>query len=618
VARPPWQQRFHAVRYSLPAWARHAPERLAYTTNASGVRQLWSWDRSTGVHTPLTVKPTGVSWGVPTPSGDHVVWFNDTAGDEIGRFVVTAFAGGDSVPLAPELDPGWAAGCSLRRERSAVGRANAHGFCIAIVEDGRCRIIVDRARPVAVAGLSADAELLALSHTEHGDVLHPVVEIVDPDGHGVADVFDGPGNTIRAAGWSPVRGDARLALVVEHRGRREAEVWDVRGGRRTRCNTDLPGEIDIEDWWPDGSALLLAHEHLGHRSLARYDLATGRLEEIALGTGTVSDARVRPDGALWYVFESSSQPPAVRSRSGSRDTLLLTPPGDPAPPGAAYRSLHYPNGDGDQVHAFVAIPAGDPPYPLFVDVHGGPHWHASETFDPFVQAWVDHGFAVLIPNYRGSTGYGKRWHDALEGDPGRPELIDIRAGRDHLVSEGIADPDRVVLGGGSWGGYLTLQGIGTQPGAWSAAVAVVPVADYLSAYEDESPGLQEFDRGLFGGTPDERADLFRERSPITYVEHVRAPVLIITGANDTRCPKRQVDNYVAALDAHGVPHHYDVYEAGHGSMAVAENVRQQALAMDFVAEHLGTTPAQRSGEHVRSRPDTTAEVSLSPLRTSRT
>jgi dipeptidyl aminopeptidase/acylaminoacyl peptidase len=283
----------------------------------------------------------------------------------------------------------------------------------------------------------------------------------------------------------------------------------------------------------------------------------------------------------------------VRCRCDTGDTPILSPPGEPAPEGTAYRSLHYPNGEGDQVHAFLARPQGPAPYPLYVDVHGGPHWHAGETFDPFVQAWVDHGFAVLIPNYRGSTGYGKRWQDALEGDPGRPELVDVLAGRDHLVETGIADADRIVLGGGSWGGYLTLQGIGTQPDAWSAAVAVVPVADYLAAYEDESPGLQEFDRGLFGGTPGEREALFRERSPITYADRVRAPVLIITGANDTRCPKRQVDNYVAALRACGVPHHYDVYEAGHGSMAITENVRQQALSLDFVAEHLGTRPALR-------------------------
>jgi dipeptidyl aminopeptidase/acylaminoacyl peptidase len=161
------------------------------------------------------------------------------------------------------------------------------------------------------------------------------------------------------------------------------------------------------------------------------------------------------------------------------------------------------------------------------------------------------------------------------------------------VREGVADPRGVVLTGGSWGGYLTLQGIGTIPDAWSAAIAVVPVADYEAAFEDESPSLQEFDTALFGGTPQECGDLYRERSPLTHVHRVRVPVLIITGANDTRCPQRQVDNYVAALQRHGLPHVYDVFEAGHGSMAIAENVRQQALALDFVARHLGTPPAQR-------------------------
>ncbi|HSK91667.1 MAG TPA: prolyl oligopeptidase family serine peptidase [Euzebyales bacterium] len=574
-------------------WARHAHQRLAYTTNASGIRQLWSWDRATGRHTQLTDKPTGVSWGVPTPDGDRVVWFNDTAGDEVGRFVASDFAGGSDVPLAAGVPPGWAAGCSLRRERSALGRADGDGFAITIVEDGRDRTIIQRVRPVSVAGLSADATLLALSHTEHGDVLHPTVEVVDPDGGPVAAVTDGAGNTITAAGWSPVRGDARLALIVEHGGRRQAEVWDVRTGTRTPCHTDLPGEVDVEDWWPDGSALLLAHEHEGRRTLLRHDLEIGRAAPVELGAGTVGAASVRPDGALWYSFESSSHPPSVRSRCADRDTVLLTPPGDPAPAGTAYRSVHYANGDGDQVHAFLAEPSGGAPYPLVVEAHGGPHWHVSESFDPFVQAWVDHGFAVLMPNYRGSTGYGKRWHDALEGDPGRPELVDLLAGRDHLVAAGVADPDRVVLTGGSWGGYLTLLGVGTQPAAWSAAVAIVPVADYVAAYEDESPGLQEFDRGLFGGTPAERGELFRERSPITYAAQVRAPVLIITGANDTRCPRRQVDNYVNALREHGVAHHYDVYEAGHGSMAIAENIRQQQLALDFVADHLGTPPAAR-------------------------
>ena len=590
---PPWQQRFHAVRCSLPTWARHAPHRTAYTTNRSGVRQLWSWDLRTDRHLPLTDKPTGVAWGVLMPDGNGVAWFDDDAGNEVGRFVVTPFAGGTSMDLAPGLAPGWSAGLSLRSRRHAVGRADPDGFSIAVVEDGVTRTIISRSRPVSVAGLSADADLLALSHTEHGDFLHPTVQVVDADGVLVSAVFDGLGNTIDAAGWSPVAEDARLALVVERTGRRSAEVWDVRADTRTSCEVDLPGEVEVEDWWPDGSALLLAHEHRGQRTLVRYDLATRRATPVDVGGGTVTAARVRPDGALWYVFESSAHAPAVRERTDRGDSVLLAPPGLRAPDGTVAVSLDYANDDGDDVHAFLTLPDGQPPHPLVVDVHGGPHAQVTDSFDPFVQAWVDHGFAVLSPNYRGSTGSGKRWQDALEGDPGRPELLDLRAGRDHLVREGVADQHRVVLTGASWGGYLTLQSIGTMPNAWSAAVALVPVADYEAAFEDESPSLQEFDTALFGGTPQECGDLYRERSPITHVHRVHVPVLIITGANDTRCPQGQVDNYVAALERHGVPHAYDVFEAGHGSMAVAENVRQQALALDFVAHHLGTSPAQR-------------------------
>ena len=126
---------------------------------------------------------------------------------------------------------------------------------------------------------------------------------------------------------------------------------------------------------------------------------------------------------MWYVFESSADPPAVRYRAGEDDDVLLAPDGTPAPAGTPAEALWYPNDDGQDVHAFLVVPDGTRPFPLVIDVHGGPHAQVGDQFDPFVQAWVDHGFAVLSPNYRGSTGYGKAWQDALEGDPGRPELL---------------------------------------------------------------------------------------------------------------------------------------------------------------------------------------------------
>lgn len=604
MTAPAWERRFRAARVRMPDWALEAPSRAVYATNETGVWQLRAWDLDAGTHTPLTDKPTGVLDGGLLPDGGGVVWFDDHAGDEVGRHVVTPFAGGDPTPLAPDVAEGWSAGLSVRPGRLAVGVAGEHGFRIrAGTREGTVEVWVSE-HPAGVGGLSRDGRLLAVGHTEHGDVLHPSLRVVDAaTGEVVADLHDGTGNSVGPAGWSRVPGDDRLAILADRTGATRPEIWTPATGERVPLDLDLPGEVWVADWEPDASGLLLAHDHLGRTSLHRYDLGRHRLEALDLPAGTIAGAARRDDGALWYAFTSSVSAPRVMVRDGDLDTVLLEPGGagsgaERPPDGRPYTSLHYPNADGDEVHAFLVTPDpdvfGPAPYPLIVDAHGGPTAQTEDVFDAFTQAWVDHGYAVLLPNYRGSTGYGKRWQDLLERDPGRPELVDLRAGRDRLVADGLADPARVVLEGASWGGYLTLQGLGTQPDAWAVGVATVPVADYLAAYADESPELREFDASLFGGTPDEVGALYRDRSPITHVAAVRAPVLVITGRNDTRCPLRQVENYVEALRGRGGTVTLDVFDAGHGSARVDETVRQVALALDFVAEHLGTPPAQRA------------------------
>jgi dipeptidyl aminopeptidase/acylaminoacyl peptidase len=221
-------------------------------------------------------------------------------------------------------------------------------------------------------------------------------------------------------------------------------------------------------------------------------------------------------------------------------------------------------------------------------IHGGPESHDRDSFAPPVQAWVDHGVAVVLVNYRGSTGYGRAWRDALTGKPGLTELEDIKAVWERVVADGLADRDRVVLSGASWGGYLTLLGLGTQPDLWALGVAGVPVADYVAAYEDEMEPLKAYDRALFGATPDEDPELYRVRSPITYVEQVRVPLMILAGENDPRCPIRQINNYIDRLKDLGKPHEVLTYEAGHGSMRTDERIRQQEAQLDFVSRHLGT------------------------------
>ncbi|MGC1735196.1 MAG: prolyl oligopeptidase family serine peptidase, partial [Pseudonocardiaceae bacterium] len=200
--------------------------------------------------------------------------------------------------------------------------------------------------------------------------------------------------------------------------------------------------------------------------------------------------------------------------------------------------------------------------------------------------WLDAGFAVVHVNYRGSTGYGSTWRDAIEGNPGLTELADLAAVHDWAVSSRFADPAGCVVEGWSWGGYLTLLALGTQPQRWAAGVAGIPVADYAAAYADEMEPLRAFDRALFGGSPEELPELYQRSSPISYAADLRAPVLLLAGDNDPRCPIRQIDNYLVRLAELGKPYRSYRYDAGHGSLVVAENLRHAAVEVAFVREVL--------------------------------
>jgi dipeptidyl aminopeptidase/acylaminoacyl peptidase len=591
---PLWEQRFRAPAVSFPRWARHAPERLVVASNESGAWQVYAWDRAAGTRRQVTDEPIGVPGGAPTPDGSGVVWFNDTTGDEVGHWLLQDFAGGPSRPLLPGVPDAWSAGLALGDGSTVVGTASAEGFAVWVGDGGEgARTIHEHADLVQVSGLSRDGWLLALEHAEHGDSIHLAVRVVDPgSGGAVAEQWDGAGLGLSVAGWSPVPGDQRVALVHEREGMDRPAVWDVATGERRDLAVDLPGDVSVAGWWPDGSALLVVHEHEGRDELWRYPLAGGggptRVEHPP---GTVSGAGVRPDGEVWFRLATGAEPPTVRA--AGRDGEIVAPRGPRAPGGAAYRSWSFANPAGQRIHGFVATPPGPGPHPVLMLVHGGPTWAYTDSFMPDVQAWVDHGFAVGMVNYRGSTGYGVAFRDALIGNPGFPEVEDVVAGLDDLVGSGVADPARAVVAGGSWGGYVTLLALGLHPGRWAAGVAAVPVADYLTAYRDEAPSLQAFDRSLFGGSPEDIGDLYRERSPLTYVDRVRAPVLILAGDNDSRCPIQQVVNYVDALRARGGEVEVYRFDAGHGSMVIDERVRQMREELRFVLDRVPSRPTGR-------------------------
>ncbi len=596
---PDWEKRFRAPRVSLPEWAEDAPARSLFISNATGTYELYAWDRTDGGQRQVTDRPNGTTDGTLTPDGEWIWWFSDTDGDEFGVWMRQPFGGGPDEPAAPGLEAGYPAGLALARDGSAVvGRStDDEGSTIHVVRPGAQPEEIYRHRESAGVGdMSRDGTLIAVEHTEHGDAMHSALRVVRPDGTAVAELDDTEGGTrelgLTILGFSPVEGDQRLLIGHQRSGRWEPVIWDPLSGATTDLALDLPGDVAAE-WYPDGSGLLVAHSHRARSDLWRYDLGTRELTRIETPAGSVSGATARPDGTVEYLWSSAAQPPTVRSTSGA---VVLDPPGMRAP-GSVPVEDAWVEGPGGKIHALVQRPAGEGPFPTVFEVHGGPTHHDSDSFAGQPAAWVDHGFAVVRVNYRGSTGYGREWTDALKHRVGLIELEDIGAVRDWAVESGLADPERLVLAGGSWGGYLTLLGLGVQPDKWALGLAAVPVADYVTAYWDEMEALKSMDRTLLGGTPDEVPERFEASSPLTYVDAVRAPVYISAGVNDPRCPIRQVENYVERLETRGHPHEVYRYDAGHGSLVVEERIKQVRLEIDFALRHLpGGAPAAPSTE----------------------
>jgi dipeptidyl aminopeptidase/acylaminoacyl peptidase len=241
------------------------------------------------------------------------------------------------------------------------------------------------------------------------------------------------------------------------------------------------------------------------------------------------------------------------------------------------------------IHAFLAEPPLPGPHPTICLVYGHPEYHYRASFYAKIQAWVDHGFAVVIVNCRGSNGYGKAWRDASLGNVGWTELEDVAKVHDWLVSSGIADPTRIVLNGQSWGGYLTLLGLGIQPERWSLGIAELPVGDFVTCYEEASETINATMRVQFGGTPEEVPEAYRKASPLTYVEQVRVPVMLVVGEHDHLCPLGQNERYIASLQALETSHEVYRYTGGHWTYDGEDDLRSVEAQIRFVARYLGTS-----------------------------
>ncbi len=249
----------------------------------------------------------------------------------------------------------------------------------------------------------------------------------------------------------------------------------------------------------------------------------------------------------------------------------------------------YPSFDGLKIHALLVKPRvprlGTPP-PAIVYVHGGPNGQTTLSFDPYLQVLAEAGFAVIAPNYRGSTGYGKKFEDANNKDWGGGDLKDLTAAVKHFGASGDIDPQRVGITGGSYGGYMTLMALSRTPTVWKAGVEMYGMPDLVMDYLLSKSRFAEWYETEMGN-PKSDAALFRERSPLPYLDDIQAPLLIFQGAGDTNVPKAESDLLVAVLKELKKPHEYIVYEdEGHGFTRRKNLLDQYRRTREFFVKEL--------------------------------
>lgn len=242
--------------------------------------------------------------------------------------------------------------------------------------------------------------------------------------------------------------------------------------------------------------------------------------------------------------------------------------------------------DEFQIEGILTLPpegVAKPPYKLFVHPHGGPHGRQTPGFDFTVQVFAANGYAVLQPNFRGSTGYGQKFIDADRGDFGGGDMRDVMSGVDKLIADGVADKDRLFVYGTSYGGYMTSWLVG-QTDRFRAVVAQNAVTDLNMMWHLSD--LQSWTEWEFGGKPWEVPEKMRKHSPLTYADKVKTPTLVLHARDDRRCPLPMGQAYHKALKARGVPTELVIYpDEGHGIRQPRHREDVLRRALDWFEKH---------------------------------
>jgi dipeptidyl aminopeptidase/acylaminoacyl peptidase len=406
---------------------------------------------------------------------------------------------------------------------------------------------------------------------------------------------DGRSGDSQFGEWSP---DGRtIAFTSSARGRREIALVDLDGTAavRLRYLTENPFDEQRPVWRPDGRGVVYLQDRDATRAVHRVFAASRAATPVADLPGMYEWPRVGPDSeTVAMAFTSARRPTDVWVREADQVTLrpLTDSLGSKIDPRVLVEPAHvrYPSADGREVPALLYVPhaeavrGGTPAAVLYI--HGGPTGQHFRWWDPTPQLLANRGLVVLAPNVRGSTGYGREWQELNRRDWGGGDLADVMAGVDWLAREGIADPARIGITGGSYGGYMTLYALARHPDRFAAGVSSVGVVSWKTLFDTTRGDLREY---LIRELGDAARDpqLYVDRSPITHAANIRAALLVLQGANDPRVPKSEALQLIEALKAGGAPHQYHEYpDEGHGFSRLENRVDSLRRTVDWLTKYL--------------------------------
>jgi dipeptidyl aminopeptidase/acylaminoacyl peptidase len=622
-------------------------EHVGLYWDESGRNELYLLDPDTGDRTQVSDEnvPRNAYWPyLWHPDGDRLYFHQDDGGDE-QHDVHAIDLDGDTeqvvdvqgqcflLDVAPDGDALFYR--SDRREQMSCYRHD--------LASGESTQLTAYERPTEDASVSPDGDRLAYVTNESADMENRDVYVAAID-----DLRDAPapredgdqatrrldvgidGSQTMVEAWGP-DGD-RLLLSDDAEDTKRAGVYDLEGAPRaseSRPGSDAPREeADAVTWLgdgsheetgqtftPDGERVLATRERRAGTELVVYDLADGTGRVLDLPDGVVSVPTYGPDST----FLDDTSFLVTHEGTASRKRLLvydLATDESRVLKDADYGEFDpddfveaeyvtYESSGGDTEHAWpsegdhetyeigaLLYDSGERPSPGVVKVHGGPHGQSKRSFGVYTQFLVDRGYTVLCPNYRGSTGRGREFRTAIQGDWGGAEQGDIAEGGRWLMDRDWVDEDRVAVYGGSYGGYSAYMQLVKYPELWATGIASVGMTDLQSLYEESMP---HFQTGLeqMVGDPDEHPERYRERSAITHVDRIERPLLMVHGVNDPRCPISQARDFRDALEDRGLTagedgdfEYTELGEEGHASSDIEQKIRTTRILSDYLARRL--------------------------------